>query len=771
MLSDEAIVNDGPERLSPGLPDGPAFAPGSASRCCAANPEKPNHRVLRTSACSFVFVSMLAASGILLAESPTPHSSSIVTDPSMGPSAQSCTPGAPADGDHDGDVDSDDFAVWMDCRGRPSETPSFACFKFDYDGDNDVDLQDWSVVQFAYTGQLDCSGKHPVPNVVAAAFPFLGEAPLSVTFAANHEGMGMPESLQYTWTFGDGAQDTGQVVNHVFTNPGDYEATVVVSNAFTSSTASAVVSVADGSFNVNDPVTPNEARRFLFQAAFGPEQEDVDFIVQHGYEAWIDTQRQLPVTELSYDDLLLHEQLGYGGYHSGHIWDDICIYAEDQLRQRMTWALIQIIVMNREQSGLGTGPAMYYYTNYMQRAFGNYRDLLDYVTHSHQMGVFLTYIDNRKADPVTGSSPDENYAREVKQLHTIGLWELNIHGSQMVDQFGEPIPTFDNEVVKQFARIFTGFVWNWQAPDGQTPYYPMLMKEQYHEFGSKQLLDYPGAVPPGGWIPAIVQSADQTEEAGLEDVQLALDNLFYHPNVAPFVSRLLIQRFVTSNPTPSYIERVATAFEGGGPYGSGQRGDLFATLKAILLDNEARDPAYRSNPQYGKVQEPIVLRWALYRIMDRIDRPNESFPFQMAADPWVTMADFGQNILESPSVFNFYPAQYAPPGTDISGAEIVAPELNLYNDVTALAILQRFLVDLILPEEEYEAGIYDAWRAVAGDAETLVDRLNDDLMYGSMSDEMKQIIVNVVAATADHTDRVQSATWLIVNSPEFRVLK
>ncbi|MGB0715492.1 MAG: DUF1800 family protein, partial [Phycisphaerae bacterium] len=550
-----------------------------------------------------------------------------------------CVPGAPGDHDQDGDVDGDDFSRWLECAGRPSESPNLACFKYDYDQDFDVDLQDWRVIQVAFSGALNCAEDNSIPPVAVAALPFLGERPLTVRFAANHPGLSFPESWHYSWDFGDGNQAIGNVVEHTFHATGDFDVTLIVSNAFTSNVGSTVVSVSPGQFDVTAPVTANEARRFLYQAAFGPTPDHVQYIVENGYEAWIDNQFELPVSELSYDDLLQHDQRGYGGYHPAHIWDDVCIYAEDQLRHRVAWALLQIIVMNWEQAGLSSGPAMHYYTQYLHHAFGNYRDLLDFITHSHHMGVFLTYIDNRKADPGSGAVPDENFAREVKQLHTIGLWELNLDGSQLLDNHGSPIPTFDNNVVKQFARIFTGFTWNWEAPDGETPYYPMLMRPEHHEFGSKQLLDYPGAIPAGGWIPEITNPGSQTQQAALDDIQDAIDNLFQHPNCAPFVSKRLIQRLVTSNPSPEYVARVATAFEGGGPFGTGMRGDLKATVKAILLDNEARDPAYRNNPQYGKVQEPIVLRWALYRIMQRVDRIGESYPFQTAADPWVTMAD------------------------------------------------------------------------------------------------------------------------------------
>ena len=215
-------------------------------------------------------------------------------------------------------------------------------------------------------------------------------------------------------------------------------------------------------------------------------------------------------------------------------------------------ALLQILVMNDPQDSSSSD--MVYYSSYISRAVGNYRDLLGYVTHSHPMGVFLTYIGNMKADSFTGSVPDENYAREVMQLFSIGLWQLNPDGTRIQDANGNPIPTYDNETVKQFA----GFHWIWVGE--------RLYRPDDHVGGLTRISGnncwYTAALPASGYIPAITVPAQKTQAAALADVDAGLDNIFYHPNCAPFISKLLIKRLVTSNPTPGYVQRVAQAFAG-----------------------------------------------------------------------------------------------------------------------------------------------------------------------------------------------------------------
>lgn len=601
----------------------------------------------------------------------------------------------------------------------------------------------------------------PEIETLFSATPYLGLAPLAVDFDATRTQPAA--NAVYLWNFGDGSSGFGPQTSHTYTAPGTYTATLSVTDQTGGQGESTfTVTVAAAPFDPAAPITPNDARRFLWQAAFGPLPADVDFVVANGYEAWIDAQIAMPYTPMLKEDLDTSVELGYG-YGPDSIWDDYCVEAPDQLRQRMAWAMLQVLVMNNPQDS--GGDDMDYYSHYIQHGLGNYRDLLGYVTRSHQMGLFLTYIDNRKADPRTGSVPDENYARELMQLFSVGLNLLNPDGSHVLDDDGVPIPTFDNDTVKQFARIFTGYRW------GTDFSAPMPMITGNHEFGSKQLLDYTGAIPPGGFIAARTSGAQQTVAAAESDVDAALNNVFYHPNSGPFVSTLLIKRLVTSNPTPAYVQRVTDAFEGHGPYGTGLRGDLAAVAKAILLDDEARNPTYRANPSYGKLMEPLVTRFGLYRVLQRLDRPTETFPFRINSDTYQIQLDMGQSFMGSPSVFNFYLPDYTPPGTAIARADHHAPELQIYNDYTAMATENRFLSELVTPSGAREPARYAAWRLLSSNPTNLVNALNDEIMHGALSTQSRSIIVSAITAITGDTDRVRSATWLVINSPEFRVLR
>lgn len=584
--------------------------------------------------------------------------------------------------------------------------------------------------------------------------PHLGVAPLDVRL----EAADAREADTCIWDFGDGSTGVGRVVQHTYASQGSYIARVTIPDQIDPShtiTGTVTITVADGTYDFHGPVTPNEARRFLWQAGFGPTPADVNFIVANGYEAWIDSQRGKPSTIITPQNLADSIARGYGlGVDS--LFDDLCVEAPDQLRQKMAWALLQILVMNDPNPG----PVdCIYYSGYIQNALGNYRDLLDLVTRSHPMGFYLTYANNFKYNPETGAFPDENFARELMQLFTIGLYELNPDGTFMLDENGQRIPTYDNTTVQQFARVFTGF--------GSGDYTgPMQMYPDAHEFGSKQLLVYPGVVPEYGFIP---QTDFETFEGADADIEAGLDNVFNHPNLGPFIAQLLIKRMTTSNPTPQYVARVARALEGTGPYGFGVRGDLFAAAKAILLDPEARDPAYRTNPLYGKLKEPLAVRWGMYRAFQRVDRPAEVFPFRIAAESGFLQSDLGESFMGSPTVFNFYLPAYIPPNTRLARAGMTAPELQICNDYTALAMIDRFRYELVIVSEN--APRVAAWRAMADNVDTLVNALNDELACGALSPKSVDIIKKALGKVTGSMDRVRSGVWLVTNAPEFRVLK
>lgn len=689
-----------------------------------------------------------------------------------GPLALPCLIGKLGDLDLDGDVDDLDRDQLLPCITGPVVAIAGNCTAFELSGDTSIDLSDIALLQNASTGSCNCPADISPPAARIFAPTFVGVAPLTVQLDGSASTDAEAIIRTHAWDFGDGSSSSGAQTTHTFTQPGEFVIVLQVEDGSGKlGSTDLTVTVSDGTFSLNDPISENDARRFLTQASFGPTDADIAYVMANGYEAWIDLQMAIPVTEMRYVVLQNQERRTNEGTNPAGLWDDFAVEAPDQLRQRMAWALIQILTMNRDQNQIDDEGNAFYYNQYLLNAFGNYRDLLGYITRSMHMGIYLTYFDNEKADPVLGTSPDENYARELPQLYAIGLWELGIDGSRLQSLAGEDIPTFDNNDIKQFARIFTGYSWNYLAPDDESlALHPMLMYPYRHEYGDKQLFNYANAVPAGGYIPAR-PGAEHSRPNAEQDVDDALDNVFYHPNLAPFIAKQMIQRFVTSNPSNSYVARAALAFEGYPPYGSGMRGDLGALIKSILLDEEARNPAYRDNPRFGLVREPLIARWGLYRILQKIDRTNLAFPHRIAANPWNTSDIYGQGFMESPSVFNFYPPDYTPPATELSVGNYVAPELKIIDDVTVLATANDMLYEQIVDFGGTIAPKLSLYQAFADDPVALVDLLNDELTFGSLTDEARDVIVDAISLVIDDAERVRAAVWLIVNSDEYRVLR
>ncbi len=622
---------------------------------------------------------------------------------------------------------------------------------------------------------VHASESYAVVNVGAATAPsaimdsdtYMGVAPLTVTFDASESFDAEHDIARYRWDFGGDGGAEGLRAAHTFTRPGQYTVRLETRDrSRLSDETTRVITVVESPYDPAAPVTEAEARRFLWQAAWGPGQEDVDFVMNFGFEAWIDQQIALPPSYLSEELTDQLDQLDGRWANAAEIWESYCVQGPDQLRQRLAWALVQIIAIRpggfREEvyntyirHALGD-PAM--------NASGNYRELLHEITYNAEMGEWLTYVYNRKADPVVGTKPDENYAREIMQLFTIGLWQLQRDGQRVQDVYGDPIPTYDPEFhVAQFARIFTGLWWDW-------PSHVMRVEPYFHEFGDKQLLDYPGAIPLDGYVPP----AANDDEADVRlDIDLAIDNLFEHPSTPPFISELLIKRLVTSNPTPAYIDRVAEAFEGSGPFGSGIRGDLRAVTKAILLDDEARNPAYRASPYYGKPKEPVVMLLGGARALGMAQYRDVPYPFQSAFGlccSWIG-DQLGQRWLGTPSVFNFYQPDYAPLNTDISAAGLSAPELQILNDRTAVAMISRFGRDIAEDQDEWDPAVLAELIALTGTPAALVDRLDLMLNGGATSNETKAIIANAVGQITREEWRLGAAVQLLMASPDFRVLR
>ncbi len=434
-----------------------------------------------------------------------------------------------------------------------------------------------------------------------------------------------------------------------------------------------------------DALTSKQAARLLTQASFGPTPDSVNSLTGQTAANWISDQMAMPSAATYVDEVQTWFDKG-SSYRPGnggtnytpnwliHKYWSLTNSAPDQLRRRIVHALMQIFVISLEDSTLydAARPFGQYLDNLGKHAFGNFRNLLEDVALSPAMGIYLSHIRNQKADPATGRMPDENFAREVMQLFSIGLYQLNLDGSLKLDSNGKPIETYTNDDVVGLARVFTG--WSWDMPDGSNAnntfkwggpgrydtvgdarfdIRPMRIYPTFHETGVKSFL---GTTIAAG-------------TSGPASLAIALDTLFNHPNVGPFIGKQLIQRLVTSNPSPAYVEAVAMVFNNNG---SGVRGDMAAVIRAILLHPQARDePA----GEFGKLREPSL----------RIAQAIRAFGATSLTGRWMigrSERSLLQAPLLSPSVFNFYRPGYVPPNTQIANLGLVAPEFQIADETT-----------------------------------------------------------------------------------------
>ena len=529
-----------------------------------------------------------------------------------------------------------------------------------------------------------------------------------------------------------------------------------------------------------ETVTPQSAARLLQQATFGPTSQEIEYVTQHGYRAWLDAQMALRPTKhrsALVADFSTHNVGGQGtmenglypfpgGVHRQAAWWKIAVNGQDQLRQRVAFALSEIFVVSDQDANLNTWqePLAEYYDLLARNAFGNYRQLLEEVTLSPVMGVYLSSLRNGRGavDPngVAVSAPDENYAREVMQLFSIGLNELNPDGTLRLDANGRPIPTYDQDVIVQTAKVFTG--WGFYSSDPNPGFRtsggtvaddwmrPMMLYPEYHENDEKVIVT--GKVLPAG-------------QGGVADLRDLLDTLFNHPNTAPFVSRRLIQRLVTSNPSPGYVYRVAQVFADNG---AGVRGDLGAVIRAILLDYEARSPDLTDSPSFGKLKEPILRATAFMRAFGA---KSDSGRLNIDAYP-----AFAQAPLRSITVFNFFLPDYTRPGT-LAASGLYAPEFQILTDTTAITGSNFHYFYIYNPKPgnpspSNQESIYltlDELIPLARNPAALVAKLNLILAAGSLSTITTDRIVSALAAlpsNADDYERVRLALYLAVVSPE-----
>jgi len=518
-----------------------------------------------------------------------------------------------------------------------------------------------------------------------------------------------------------------------------------------------------------------DAFRLVDQATFGATAADVDRALAIGAAAWTDEQLAkpasgYPASTFWYESLYENDNCTFGSANESAAYrcavDQLtlyklrsrfftnALYAPDQLRQRVAWALSQIFVV----SGM-KDPDME--TAYVQarwhqmlaeQAFGNFEGLLYAITMSPAMGHYLDMADNAKADPVEGTEPNENFARELLQLFSIGVVELKRDGTPLLDAQSQPVLTYGQPEVRAFARALTG--WTYAPYPGTAAkheedqrYYgsPMVAVAAQHDTAAKRLLR-------GIGLPA-----GQTADA---DLRAALRNVFLHPNVGPFIGRQLIRHLVTGSPSPAYVDRVAAVFEDDG---AGMRGNLKAVVRAILLDPEARS-APDGNARYGRFREPALYVTAFLR---GVGVASDGYQLDE-----VTKA-MGQNVFYAPSVFNYYPAEYRIPGTDI-----VAPPMGIHNTNTVLArsnfVYAMLWEDGIWPDEDIPSAIGTTvtlapWVALAADTRRLLAAIDDRFYGGAMPAGVKAALYDALLQIDDAEERARTALFLAITAFQFQV--
>lgn len=541
------------------------------------------------------------------------------------------------------------------------------------------------------------------------------------------------------------------------------------------------------------------AARFLLRAQLAATEADIMAVRTQGAEAWLEAQFAVPIGEKSWDwlertgRLVINEE--YRFYRSAALIEYAMahqlIALPDHVRKRMALALSEFFVVSAA-GFMFDWPSFViaaYWDALNTHAFGNFRQLFEAITLSPAMGIYLNTLGNQKEDAATGRVPDENYAREVMQLFTLGLVQLNLDGTARRDTNGNTLPTYTQDDVTQLARVFTGYVLapglgllftdssGNQASDPQPLRQPMAFQAWRHSNLAASFL--------GTTIPA--------NTPGPTALGIALDTLFNHPNVGPFFARQMIQRLVTGNPSPAYVARVAAKFNDNG---LGVRGDLKAVWKAILLDDESLGGAGLMSTTFGKVREPMirVYQWA------------GTFKVTSARGTWKWTQDqsldkaFGQRPLHPPSVFNFFRPGYVPPGTAMAASGASAPEFQILNESSVsqwINLIELYAINGLavtypdrpgfpasatqpFPTENDIRPDYSAEIALLADLPALIRRLNLLLCAGQLSTETQQKILDILTVTPVNLDsmtlqakfsRVGAAVTLVMCCADYLVQK
>ena len=509
-------------------------------------------------------------------------------------------------------------------------------------------------------------------------------------------------------------------------------------------------------FTAKATMDSSHAARLLHQASLGPTYEEILSAQGLSAEEWIDSQMQLPIT-YHVDYLENYPNRDYPRQiNRVDAWWKGSINAPDQLRQRVAYAMSQIFVVSDFNNSLANEPKgmVSYYDMLLENAFGNYRDILETISRSPIMGKYLDHLGNEKADEERNIRPDENYARELLQLFSIGLEELSLNGLVKKDTNGQPIPAYTQADIEGFAKVFTGWTFGasefWGRPSNN---HSILMSpfEAYHSTAEKHL------------ISDVVIPANTDAETSLK---IALDTIFAHPNIAPFISKQLILKLITSNPSPSYIERVAKIFNDNG---QGVKGDLSAVIKAIYLDPEARQFA-APLAYFGKVREPLLKQMQLWRVFKAKSLNNRYYTSNLSLQ-------FGQGPLQSPSVFNFYQPDHQP--QELSGSMLVAPELQIANDAYVINTLNTHFDEMSrrVAERYDELNENYVYLYMGDDLELLanfglnavIDKYDTLFFAGAMSHDMRNAIYDMDAyfSSSESHLRLSYIVYLITVSAEY----
>lgn len=535
-----------------------------------------------------------------------------------------------------------------------------------------------------------------------------------------------------------------------------------------------------------------DAARLLTQATFGPTDATIAEVKRLGVTEWIRTQMAVPTTSLlammredatrfpnpPKDHLGMNVNRLFMGANQQPNWWKLVLTAPDQLRQRVALALGEIFVISADGDN-SIEPLAQYHDILAAGAFGGFLPLLEQISTHPEMGWYLTFLRNQKADPVKGTSPDENYAREVQQLFTVGLVQLHPDGSLLLDAEGRPIPTYDNITITETAKVFTGWAYRNRAdnffadpsgdPGGYSPtsflsdtngrMQPMKCYEAYHDKTEKRVISLQQA-PPRVAPPTVIPA----NQSGPADLRMLLETLVNHPNTGPFICRQLIQRLVTSNPSAGYVYRVAQVFANNG---RGARGDLGAVVTAILTDYEARSPEVLGNAGYGKIKEPLLRVTALMRLL-KTAAPNGRYvdsywndvrftpspPTSFFAGPWAALNNLAQAAFHAPSVFNFFSPYYSKPGP-LADSGLVAPEMQIVDSIFSIKVPNQ-LASFIYKEPPVIANApspspflrndFTELLALSPDPTALIERLNILLCGGQMTAATRQILLQEVSA-------------------------